>query len=87
MYFVVFNQLLCVCRSGIALSELEAALDDFFTQVSQHGPNTAWTNPYLTVWSTEADINELLISLELEKENVSVHSHFMNTTNVIDVHA
>ena len=46
-------------------------INDFLTLTSKYGIYKNWTNPYLSVWSLENDINELLISLEGEKENVS----------------
>ena len=67
MIFILYS------RSGKTLIELELSINEFIELTSKYGQYSAWTNPYLTVWSIENSIDELLIDIELEKENVREH--------------
>lgn len=55
------------------LTEFEAAVNEFLASTSKYGPYSNWTNPYLSVWTAEGNIDDLLIDIELEKENVSLY--------------
>ena len=57
-------------RTSNKLKELETAVNDILKLTSAYGENKDWTNPFLSVWSVEGKIDDLLYEIKLEIENV-----------------
>ena len=47
-------------------------MNDILKLTNEYGENKDWTNPFLSVWSEEGKIDDLLYEIELKIENVCI---------------